>query len=134
MKTALLLLLVSFPPILSHAAEVAATPVGSPSATGTTTAKPAEKPSAAVAGKTNVAPAITSGTYTEHDTFLEFQKSQAKKGFPQSQYIMALRYLSGNGVPKDEAKARELLAAAAKQGHVKSREKLLELKRIDKGT
>jgi len=87
----------------------------------------------ASSAKTNAAStAPSAGSYTEHDTLLEFQKASAKRGFAQAQYIMALRYLSGNGVAKDENQARDLLAAAARQGHVKAREKLKTLKHAER--
>jgi len=137
MKAVFLLVLVSAGSALIHGAEVADSSIKSAPTTVLATAKLSDKQPAAAASpiKTNAPPpASAAGSYTEHDTMLEFQKASAKKGFAQSQYIMALRYLSGNCVPKDTAQAQQLLEAAAKQGHGKAREKLQELKHADRGT
>jgi TPR repeat protein len=136
MKTVVLVTFLFAASALLHGAEVTNAPIKPPAplTVAPVLAKPAEKQPlpAAASVKTNAAP--TPSLYTEHDTMLEFQKASAKKGFAQSEYVMALRYLSGNGVPKDETQARQLLEAAAKQGHVKARQKLQELKHADKGT
>lgn len=46
---------------------------------------------------------------------LAWQQVQAGKGSPSAQYDLALRYQSGDGVPKDEEKARALLETSAAQ-------------------
>jgi TPR repeat protein len=55
----------------------------------------------------------TKGHYDDTDPNLELQKQQAQKGFAPSQYSMGIRYLTGNGVPKDEEKGK----AFSKQQH-----------------
>src|SRR3954470_19538365 len=42
--------------------------------------------------------------YETDDPLLTFQRANAAKGFPESQYVMGIRYLSGIGVPQDEGK------------------------------
>jgi hypothetical protein len=71
-------------------------------------------------------------SYNDRDALLTYQKEQAAKGNAQSQFVMANRYLTGTGVEKDEAKARELLEAASKSGNLKAREKLRELDQVKK--
>jgi hypothetical protein len=61
------------------------------------------------------------------DPILKFQQSNAQKKVPESMRAMGLRYLSGNGVPKDEAKGKELLQGAASKGDFAAKRKLREL-------
>jgi len=60
---------------------------------------------------------------------LEYQEKQGANGDFQALYVMALRYLAGVDVPKDERKARELLGAARAKGDLRARNKILELDR-----
>jgi len=70
--------------------------------------------------------------YDKSDPILEFQKQNAAKGAPDSQYAIGMRYLNGNGVEKDESKAKEWLGKAASQGNVKAADKLRELEKKPK--
>lgn len=58
---------------------------------------------------------------------VQFQIQQASNGLPSFQYGLALRYLTGDGVPKDEAQARRWLRAAADQGNEEAAAKLKAL-------
>lgn len=58
---------------------------------------------------------------------IEFQKKRAEQGSPSSQYDLALRYLTGDGVEKDEQAGRRWLETAAKAGHTPAIRKLQEL-------
>lgn len=62
------------------------------------------------------------------DPQVEQQKASAEKGFAPAQYALGIRYLTGNGVEKNEAKAKQLIKAAADQGLEPAREKLRTLK------
>lgn len=77
-------------------------------------------------------PSIIEMHYETDDSLLEFQRANAAKGFPESQYVMGMRYLSGIGVPQDEGKARDYLQAAAARGNVRAKEKLRDLRQGDK--
>ena len=48
---------------------------------------------------------------------LKFYQERAEKGDAYGQYRMGLRYLKGEGVPKDLDKARDYLSKAAAQGN-----------------
>jgi hypothetical protein len=72
--------------------------------------------------------------YETDDPLLAFQRANAAKGFPESQYVMGMRYLSGLGVPQDEGKAREYLQAAASRGNFRAKEKLRQLRQAEKQT
>jgi TPR repeat protein len=56
-----------------------------------------------------------------------FQKKCAQEGSPSAQYQLGLRYLKGEGVPKDLAEARKWLSLAAKDGHSYAKRKLEEM-------
>jgi TPR repeat protein len=68
--------------------------------------------------------------YEKNDQLLEFQKQNAAKGMPESQYSLGMRYLNGIGVEKDEKKANEYLEKSAAQGNLKARTKLKELNKL----
>lgn len=70
----------------------------------------------------------TKASYDATDPNLESVKQQAQKGFAPSQYSLGVRYLTGNGLEKDEQKGRALLEASADQGYPKAKLKLKELK------
>jgi TPR repeat protein len=52
----------------------------------------------------------------------EWYTLAANQGLAEAQYNLGSMYLHGNGVPKDKAKAIELLTKAAEQGHNKAQE------------
>jgi hypothetical protein len=58
---------------------------------------------------------------------VKFQREQALAGSARCQFELGVRHLTGNGVEKDEAAARKLLAQAAAQDHEEARAKLAEL-------
>lgn len=66
------------------------------------------------------------------DPIIAYQKRDAAKGFPEAQYALGMRYMTGAGVPKDPARGRELILLAAEKGCERAREKRRELAREDK--
>jgi TPR repeat protein len=58
---------------------------------------------------------------------IEFEKTNADKGSAWAQYALGLRHLTGDGVEKDEAAARQWLESAAKNGDSRAKKKLEEL-------
>jgi hypothetical protein len=52
----------------------------------------------------------------------------AEKGTPYGQYSMGMRYLKGDGVERDEDRARDLFEKAAAQGHLDSQRELDKFK------
>ncbi len=58
---------------------------------------------------------------------VEFQKKRAEEGSPQAQYDLGVRYLKGDGVPKNEVLGREWLQKSAKNGSPHAQRKLDEL-------
>jgi predicted heme/steroid binding protein len=58
---------------------------------------------------------------------LRFYQEQAEKGDAYGQYRMGIRYLKGDGVPKDLAKARDYLSKAAAQGNKEAAAELAKL-------
>jgi len=69
---------------------------------------------------------------TSEDPIVAYQKADAAKGFPEAQYALGIRYLTGNGIPQDEAKGKELIQAAADQGSERARDKVRELRAAGK--
>jgi len=67
-----------------------------------------------------------------HDPILAFQMKQAEKGVPESEYAMGMRYLTGNGVPRNEEMGRELIHSAAKHGSLRALDKMYEIIRADR--
>lgn len=59
---------------------------------------------------------------------LEWQKKRAEAGSDNAQYELGVRYLTGNGVDKDEKVGMEWLTKAAKSGNFQAKKKLEELK------
>ena len=55
------------------------------------------------------------------------QKEQAEKGRPGAQYELGMRYLKGDGVPKDAKLGRDWLSKSAAQGESEAVKKLKEL-------
>ena len=60
---------------------------------------------------------------------VEFQKKRAAEGSPSAQYDLGLRYLTGDGVEKNEELARKWLEASAKNDYALARRKLEDLDR-----
>ena len=58
---------------------------------------------------------------------LKWNQDQAEKGDPYGQYRMGMRYLNGDGVAKDETKAREWFIKASAQNHVDAKAELKKL-------
>ncbi len=58
---------------------------------------------------------------------LKFESENSEKGSDLYQYRVGLRYLNGNGVPKDLAKARDYLSKAAAQGNKEAAAELAKL-------
>jgi hypothetical protein len=58
---------------------------------------------------------------------VEYLRKRVKQGSASAQYSLALRYLDGAGVPKNQGEGLRLLKAAAKQNHYMSKRKLKEL-------
>ncbi|MBI3875696.1 MAG: SEL1-like repeat protein [Verrucomicrobia bacterium] len=52
---------------------------------------------------------------------------RAESGSAQAQYDLGLRYLTGDGVEKDDGKAREWLQKSADGGNAQARNKLNSL-------
>jgi TPR repeat protein len=61
------------------------------------------------------------------DKVLAFHKELADKGDAYGQFKMGMRYLTGDGVDKDMAKARDLLGKAAAQGNKDAATELAKL-------
>lgn len=100
-------------------------------------ARPAS--SAKAEASTNTPPPVPRGpedapkvSATADDPIVEYQKTDAAKGFPEAQYALGIRYLTGNGVPQDESKGKHLIQAAAEQGSDRARDKLRELRAAGK--
>ncbi|MEW6159411.1 MAG: SEL1-like repeat protein [Verrucomicrobiota bacterium] len=60
---------------------------------------------------------------------LEFQQQKAEAGASYAQFDLALRYLSGDGVPKNKETALKWLRTAATNGHSQAIKKLSELEK-----
>jgi TPR repeat protein len=70
----------------------------------------------------------TSGPeYNDRDPLLGYQLDQAAKGNPESEYAVAIRYLTGNGVPRDPQLGREWLEKSSAHGNLRACAKLREL-------
>ncbi len=68
-------------------------------------------------------------TASETDArLLTWHQEQAAKGIPSAQCSLGLRYLRGDGVPKDETLARAWLQKAASQGNLEAKSALSILK------
>ena len=55
---------------------------------------------------------------------LRWYHVQAEAGDPRAQFLLAIKYETGTGVPQDREKARELYNRAARQGHADAQFKL----------
>jgi len=63
--------------------------------------------------------------YSEaNDRWIKEEMGSAEQGNPSAQYTLGRRYLEGDGVPKDEQKARYWLQKSAAQGNRDSQETL----------
>ena len=58
---------------------------------------------------------------------VKFEMEKSEKSSDLYQYRVGLRYLNGNGVPKDLAKARDYLSEAAAQGNKEAAAELAKL-------
>jgi TPR repeat protein len=65
--------------------------------------------------------------YNDRDPLLNYQREQAEKGNPESQYAMGVRYLNGTGVDQSDSLAREWLEKASAGGNLKARARLREM-------
>jgi hypothetical protein len=75
-------------------------------------------------------PVAEGGTgFDDRREVLEYQLQSARKGNAQAKYAMALRYLHGIDVPKNETLAMEYLHDARNAGEVRARDKITELER-----
>lgn len=73
-----------------------------------------------------LAPASMTMHEDRTDPILEYQKRDAAKGFCEAQFALGLRYLTGNGVPKDEVTGWDWINQASKNGSLRAREKIKE--------
>jgi hypothetical protein len=64
---------------------------------------------------------------TESD-LIKYHRQRAEAGSDNAQYELGIRYLSGNGVERDEKLGREWLSKSAKAGNPKAAKKLEELR------
>lgn len=86
-------------------------------------------PGVRAVGPVQTVPQQTEAQKSEADKKLfEYQKSRAEKGSETAQFDLAMRYLTGRGVEKDDKLGREWLEKAAKNGHTVAAKKLAELK------
>lgn len=85
--------------------------------------------SGAVAVTTN-APATQRKSSTDAN-LLKYYQDLANKGDAYGQFRMGERYLSGNGVPKDEAKAKDFFTKAAAQGNTDAEAALLRMRNAE---
>lgn len=60
------------------------------------------------------------------DPILEYQKKDAAKGFCEAQFALGIRYLTGNGVEKNEATGWDWINQASKNGSLRARDKIRE--------
>ncbi len=80
--------------------------------------------------RSSPSPAQTPSTQSPEETkrkVVESQMKRAEGGSAQAQYDLGLRYLSGDGVGKDDAKAREWLEKSAEGGNSEAKRKLESL-------
>jgi TPR repeat protein len=63
-------------------------------------------------------------TAKDYDRAIEMWSLGAEKGYPPSMHMLGASYATGWRVPKNRAKARELLEGAADQGHLYAKAKL----------
>jgi hypothetical protein len=70
----------------------------------------------------------TEQVFDDKETLLSYQKEQAEKGNAESQYAVGIRYLTGNGLEKNEQLAIEWLQRASSGGNLKARAKLRDLR------
>ncbi len=63
---------------------------------------------------------------------VDFQIKRAEAGSATSQYDLAMRYMTGDGVELDYGKARKWLEEAKKNGHQFADKKMTELSKLEK--
>jgi TPR repeat protein len=72
---------------------------------------------------------VTNSSSSSSDKLLKYDMGAAEKGNASSQFRMGKRYLSGDGVTKDEEKAKIYFLKAAAQGHDAAAEELSNFKK-----
>ena len=76
-------------------------------------------------------PVAEGGTsFDDRQAVLEYHQHSARKGNAQALYAMALRYLNGIDVPKNESLAMQYLHDARNAGDVRARDKITEVERL----
>ena len=76
-------------------------------------------------------PIAEGGTdFNDRQAVLDYQRQSARSGNAQAQYTMALRYLHGIDVPKNESLAMQYLHDARNGGEVRARDKITEVERL----
>jgi hypothetical protein len=76
-------------------------------------------------------PIAEGGTaFNDRQAVLEYHQHSARSGNAQALYAMALRYLHGIDLPKNESLAMDYLHAARNAGEVRARDKITELARL----
>jgi len=110
------------------------TPANNPSsANAAPAAKPAPVSSVAPATNNTAVPAPPPPADAEkakQETLrktVEFERKRAEGGTAWAQYSLGVRYLTGDGVEKNEADARKWLEEAAKNDDTRAKKKLEEL-------
>jgi hypothetical protein len=71
--------------------------------------------------------ATANSTTSTKDYVLENQQDRAKAGYRTPQYDLGMRYLTGNGVERDNERAKHWLQLAAAQGHTRAKKELAQL-------
>ncbi len=70
---------------------------------------------------------VSGPLFDDKDPLFNYQREQAVKGNPESEFALGIRFLNGVGVPQDDKLAREWLEKAAAHGNLRARAKLHEL-------
>lgn len=85
-----------------------------------------------IASASHLAGAYYHGTYEElpvnQELAVKYARTAAEAGNADSQYLLGVFYMSGDGVEKDSAKGMELLKLAAKSGQAEAQKILKEEK------
>ena len=88
------------------------------------------KPTQIIENTPKPKPIAEGGTvFDDRRAVLEYQQQSARKGNAQALYTMALRYLDGIDVSKNEMLAMQYLHEARNAGEVRARDKITELER-----
>jgi TPR repeat protein len=92
---------------------------------GTQPAEP--RPTFGTEPTTFITPGTAKVVNHKEDSILEFQKKSAASGFSEAQFALGMRYMAGDGVPKDEAKGKELIKQASNGSSLRARVKVREM-------